>query len=120
MPTREYEFLKIETFVLKVHMNCQGCMNKVRKVLRKIDGVYKVDIDAEEQKVIVVCRVNPTTMVQKLANLGKHAEICSVGYKEEQTYHVEEHKNMCQPQYVTSDLKGSENQYMIPTFGRDH
>lgn len=27
-----------QTVVLKVHMNCQGCMNKVKKVLRKIEG----------------------------------------------------------------------------------
>jgi hypothetical protein len=32
-----YNFL-VQTFVLKVHMNCQGCRIKVKKVLRKIEG----------------------------------------------------------------------------------
>ncbi|XP_027337531.1 uncharacterized protein LOC113851263 [Abrus precatorius] len=113
MSTSDSELLKIETFVLKVHMNCQGCMNKVRKVLQKIEGVYKVDINAEEQKVIVMGNINPSTMVQKLAKFGKHTEIWNAGYNDGKG----EDNN--QAQYITNEPSASENQYIIPTFGKD-
>ncbi|XP_057432144.1 uncharacterized protein LOC130724893 [Lotus japonicus] len=101
-----------ETFVLKVHMNCQGCINKVRKVLRKIEGVYKVDIDAEGQKAIVTGNVNSATLIQKLAKLGKHAEILNAEYNQEQDSHGRGENN---------DHTASENQDMIPAFfGKDH
>ncbi|KAJ0043168.1 hypothetical protein Pint_18645 [Pistacia integerrima] len=29
---------KIQTYVIKVHMHCQGCQQKVKKLLRKIEG----------------------------------------------------------------------------------
>ncbi|XP_061370245.1 uncharacterized protein LOC133312962 [Gastrolobium bilobum] len=113
MSTSEYELF--ETFVLKVHMNCQGCIKKVRKVLRKIEGVYKVDINSEEQKVIVTGIVNPSTLVQKLAKVGKHAEIWNAGYNQEQEQANHE------AQYIMNDPSISENQYMIPTFfGKNH
>ncbi|XP_028196774.1 heavy metal-associated isoprenylated plant protein 37-like [Glycine soja] len=80
MSTSDYELIKIETFVLKVRMNCQGCINKVRKVLQKVEGVCKVDINAEEQKAIVTGIVDPSTLVQKLVKFGKHAEIWKAGH----------------------------------------
>ncbi|KHN07560.1 heavy metal-associated isoprenylated plant protein 37-like [Glycine soja] len=111
MSTSDYELIKIETFVLKAHMNCQGCMNKVRKVLQKIEGVCKVDINAEEQTAIVTGIVNPSTLVQKLAKFGKHAEIWDAGYNGDQ--------NNNQAQLI-NDHSDYENQYMIPTFGENH
>lgn len=58
-------------------------------------------------------------MIQKLAKFGKHAEIWSADYNQEQPNHIKD-KNKNQPQYVIDDSNASENQYMIPTFGRDH
>ncbi|KAJ1396790.1 Heavy metal-associated domain, HMA [Sesbania bispinosa] len=100
-------------------MNCQGCINKVRKVLQKIEGVYKVDTNAEEQKVIVTGIVNPSTLVQKLAKFGKHAEIWNAGDNQEQANRGKG-KNNNQVQCIINDPSASENQYMIPTFGKDH
>lgn len=48
-------------------------------------GVYEVDINAENQKVAVTGVVNPSTLVQKLAKLGKHAEILNEDYNQEHT-----------------------------------
>lgn len=102
MSTNEHESLKTETFVLKIHLNCQGCRTKVRKALRKIEGVYGVDINAEDQKVTVTGVVNPSTLVQKLAKLGKHAEIWNEDYNQEDTDH--------------DDINDNNPEYMIPTF----
>ncbi|TXG69978.1 hypothetical protein EZV62_004913 [Acer yangbiense] len=74
----------IQTCILKVHMHCQGCQKKVKKLLRKIEGtistyscVYSVQINAEEQVVMVSGSVDSTTLIKKLAKSGKHAEIWS-------------------------------------------
>ncbi|XP_058077771.1 heavy metal-associated isoprenylated plant protein 32-like [Magnolia sinica] len=69
------EFLKIQTCVLKVHIHCDGCKQKVKKLLQKIDGVYTTSIDAEQGKVTVSGDVDPSTLIKKLQKGGKHAEI---------------------------------------------
>ncbi|CAK8566609.1 unnamed protein product [Lathyrus sativus] len=122
MSTNEHELLNIEvqTFVLKVHMNCEGCRAKVKKVLRKVEGVYGVDINAEEQEVIVTGIVNPSTLVQKLAKLGKHAEIWNEDYNQELIDDENKAEDNNQ-EYIMNDTSNSfENQYMIPNFyGQD-
>ncbi|ONI17335.1 hypothetical protein PRUPE_3G152200 [Prunus persica] len=74
MTTNEFVFVNIKTHSLKVHINCEGCVQKVRKLLRKIEGVYSVHIDAEEQKITVTGNVDFATLIRKLGNAGKHAE----------------------------------------------
>ncbi|KAF9618375.1 hypothetical protein IFM89_001010 [Coptis chinensis] len=69
------EFLKIRTCVLKVHIHCDGCKDKVKKLLKKIDGVYTSSIDAEQGKVTVSGNVDPSTIIKKFAKAGKHVEI---------------------------------------------
>ncbi|XP_073009830.1 uncharacterized protein [Typha latifolia] len=69
------KFLKIKTFVLKVHIHCDGCKKKVKKLLHKIDGVYTTNIDAEQGKVTVSGNVDLSTIIKKLSKAGKHAEI---------------------------------------------
>ncbi|XP_054795480.1 heavy metal-associated isoprenylated plant protein 32-like [Prosopis cineraria] len=67
--------LKIQTCVLKVNIHCDGCQHKVKKLLQKIDGVYSVNIDAEQGKVVVAGNVDPSTLIKKLKSSGKRAEI---------------------------------------------
>ncbi|PIA44793.1 hypothetical protein AQUCO_01700409v1 [Aquilegia coerulea] len=69
------EFLKIRTCVLKVHIHCDGCKQKVKKLLQKIDGVYTTTVDAEQGKVTVSGNIEPAALIKKLAKSGKHAEI---------------------------------------------
>ncbi|PSR92689.1 Heavy metal-associated isoprenylated plant protein [Actinidia chinensis var. chinensis] len=69
------EFLKIQTCVLKVNIHCDGCKSKVKKILQKIDGVYKISIDSEQGKVTVSGNVEPATLIKKLGKSGKHAEL---------------------------------------------
>ncbi|CAI9758427.1 unnamed protein product [Fraxinus pennsylvanica] len=63
------------TQVLKVHVHCHGCVQKVKKILRRIEGVYEVTIDAEEHKVTVSGNVDSATLIKKLAKTGKHAKL---------------------------------------------
>ncbi|KAK4746212.1 hypothetical protein SAY87_012524 [Trapa incisa] len=69
------ETLKIQTYVLKVNIHCDGCKQKVKKVLQKIDGVFTTKIDSEQGKVTVSGIVDPALLIKKLTKSGKHAEI---------------------------------------------
>ncbi|KAK1256545.1 hypothetical protein QJS04_geneDACA024814 [Acorus gramineus] len=71
----DINFLKIQTCVLKVNIHCDGCKQKVKKILHKIDGVYKTTIDAEQGKVTVSGNVDPAILIKKLVKSGKHAEL---------------------------------------------
>ncbi|CAE6201925.1 unnamed protein product [Arabidopsis arenosa] len=73
MPRNVYEPLK--TYFLKVNINCQGCKRKVKKTLRKIEGVYSVDIDTDQEAVIVRGNLDPEILVKKLNKRGKHAQL---------------------------------------------
>ncbi|CDP10837.1 unnamed protein product [Coffea canephora] len=61
--------------VLRVNIHCEGCKKKIRKTLLKIDGVYAVKIDVDQQKVTVTGNVDPATLIKKLATAGRHAEL---------------------------------------------
>uniref|UniRef100_A0A5B7AZR9 Phorbol-ester/DAG-type domain-containing protein n=1 Tax=Davidia involucrata TaxID=16924 RepID=A0A5B7AZR9_DAVIN len=62
-----------KTIALKVNIacKCEGCVKKLDKVLGKIDGVLKYDIDVEQEKVTISGTVHPDTIIQKLKNEAK-------------------------------------------------
>ncbi|XP_057765889.1 heavy metal-associated isoprenylated plant protein 37-like [Salvia miltiorrhiza] len=73
----DFKLLKIQTCVLRVNIHCEGCEQKVKKILQRIEGVYQVKIDAEQQRVSVSGNVDSATLVKKLVRAGKHAELWS-------------------------------------------
>ncbi|XP_068332615.1 heavy metal-associated isoprenylated plant protein 37-like [Pyrus communis] len=73
----DFKLLKIQTCVLKVNIHCDGCKQKVRKLLQRIEGVYQVNIDSDQQKVTVSGSVDSETLIKKLLRAGKHAELWS-------------------------------------------
>ncbi|CAA6665388.1 unnamed protein product [Spirodela intermedia] len=52
------------TVVLRVHIHCDGCKQEVKKLLQKIEGVYTVAIDAENQKVTVSGNVDSAALIK--------------------------------------------------------
>ncbi|XP_030536866.2 uncharacterized protein LOC115745451 [Rhodamnia argentea] len=74
----------MKTHLLKVHINCLGCRRKVKKLLRKIDGVYTVHIDSEQELVTVSGTVDSDILIEKLAGSGKHAELFLPDFKTNQ------------------------------------
>ncbi|KAI4349998.1 hypothetical protein L6164_010531 [Bauhinia variegata] len=69
------DLAKVQSCLLKVNIHCEGCEQKVKKLLQKIDGVYSVIIDAERGKVLVAGDVDPAKLIKKLKSSGKHAEL---------------------------------------------
>ncbi|XP_016487539.1 heavy metal-associated isoprenylated plant protein 35-like [Nicotiana tabacum] len=67
--------LHYTTWVLKVSIHCPGCKRKVKKVLQSIEGVYTIDIDPQQQRVIVTGNVDAETLIRKLVKNGRSAEL---------------------------------------------
>ncbi|XP_022761060.1 heavy metal-associated isoprenylated plant protein 32-like [Durio zibethinus] len=90
------EFMKIQTCILKVNIHCDGCKHNVKKILQKIDGVYKTSIDSEQGRVTVSGNVDPAVLIKKLAKSGKHAELWGApkANKNNQNHLANQFKNM--------------------------
>ncbi|KAG6779116.1 hypothetical protein POTOM_015485 [Populus tomentosa] len=105
------QLLKVETHYLKVHINCEGCKQKVRKLLNKIDGVYSVNIKTEHQLVIVSGPVDSATLIKKLVKSGKRAELWSLRTKNKRN---QEQLNANQLQFLANDFSDLQNQSLYP------
>ncbi|XP_011023098.1 PREDICTED: uncharacterized protein LOC105124691 [Populus euphratica] len=113
----DFKLLKIQTCVLKVNMHCDGCKQKVKKLLQRIEGVYQVNIDAEQHKVTISGTVDSATLIKKLVRAGKHAEVWF--QKSNQT---QKQKNNCdgniksQKPGSVKGLEAFKNQPKFPAF----
>ncbi|KAG6435156.1 hypothetical protein SASPL_100024 [Salvia splendens] len=69
------EPLTYKTWILRVSIHCGGCQKKVKKVLQSIEGVYKIEIDSKQHRVVVTGNVESETLIKKLTKSGKAAEL---------------------------------------------
>ncbi|KAJ7943027.1 Heavy metal-associated domain protein [Quillaja saponaria] len=120
----DFKLLKIQTSVLKVNIHCDGCRQKVKKILQRIEGVYQVAIDAEQQKVTVSGSVDFATLIKKLIRAGKHAELWSSqkpnhqNQKQKNNY-IKDDKINGQKQGLVKGLEALKNQQKFPTFSSE-
>ncbi|KAK7835533.1 heavy metal-associated isoprenylated plant protein 37 [Quercus suber] len=119
----DFKLLKIQTCVLKVSIHCDGCKQKVKKLLQRIEGVYQVNIEAEQQKVTVSGCVDAATLIKKLVRAGKYAELWS--QKTNQNQNQKQKNNNCikddknnkgQKQGLMKGLEAFKNQQKFPIF----
>uniref|UniRef100_A0A0D9YJN7 HMA domain-containing protein n=1 Tax=Oryza glumipatula TaxID=40148 RepID=A0A0D9YJN7_9ORYZ len=70
------EPIECQVLVLRVSIHCEGCKKKVKKVLQHVPGVFRCDVDARSNKVIVTASRNmdANILVAKLRKSGKQAE----------------------------------------------
>lgn len=117
----DFKLLKIQTCVLKVNIHCDGCKQKVKKLLQRIEGVYQVNIDAEQQKVTVSGSVDSATLIKKLVRAGKHAELWSQKSNQNQNQKNncikdDKNNNKGQKQGLMKGFEPLKNQQKFPTF----
>ncbi|KAJ4839373.1 hypothetical protein Tsubulata_035770 [Turnera subulata] len=123
----DFKLLKIQTCVLKVSIHCDGCKQKVKKLLQRIEGVYQVNIDADQQKVTVSGTVDSATLIKKLVRAGKHAEVWS--QKSNQNQKLKNNNNNCikddknngkgQKPGSIKGIQGFKNQQKFPAFSSE-
>ncbi|KAK2405168.1 Heavy metal transport/detoxification superfamily protein [Trifolium repens] len=122
----DFKLLKIQTCVLKVNIHCDGCKQKVKKLLQRIEGVYQVQIEAEQQKVTVSGSVDAATLIKKLVRSGKYAELWSQktnnnnqNQKQKNNNIVKDDKNKGQKQVLVKGLEVFKNQQKFPAFSSE-
>ncbi|CAL5209922.1 unnamed protein product [Lathyrus oleraceus] len=121
----DFKLLKIQTCVLKVNIHCDGCKQKVKKLLQRIEGVYQVQIDGEQQKVTVSGSVDAATLIKKLLRSGKYAELWSQksnnnqNQKQKNSNVVKDDKNKGQKQELVKGLEAFKNQQKFPAFSSE-
>ncbi|KAM1299658.1 heavy metal-associated isoprenylated plant protein 37-like [Malus sylvestris] len=116
----DFKLLKIQTCVLKVNIHCDGCKQKVKKLLQRIEGVYQVNIDSDQQKVTVSGCVDSATLIKKLLRAGKHAELWS----QKSNNQSQKEKNNCIKDDKNNNNKGHKqgilkNQQKFPSFSSE-
>lgn len=63
-----------ETTMLKVLLHCDGCVSKVKRHLRRLEGVESFHVDQKNSKVTVYGTVKPQAVLDKVLRAGKTAE----------------------------------------------
>ena len=81
--------------------------------------MYKVNIDAEQQQVLVIGSVDSATLINKLVRSGKHVEICSSPSPNQLEFKMNrDHMETNQTLHLNNGLKTSEAQHVLPiSFG---
>uniref|UniRef100_A0A5B6ZI78 HMA domain-containing protein n=1 Tax=Davidia involucrata TaxID=16924 RepID=A0A5B6ZI78_DAVIN len=125
----DFKLLKIQTCVLKVNIHCDGCKQKVKKLLQRIEGVYQVNIDAEQQRVSVSGSVDSATLIKKLVKAGKHAELWSQKSNQNQNQNQnqkannncikDDKNNKAQKQGLIKGFEVFKNQQKFPAFSSE-
>ncbi|KAM7275044.1 hypothetical protein ACFE04_016910 [Oxalis oulophora] len=122
----DFKLLKIQTCVLKVNIHCDGCKQKVKKLLQRIEGVFQVSIDADQQKVTVSGSVDSTILINKLTKAGKHAELWSPNksnqnQKQKINFVKEDNNknNQTQKQNLIKNLEALKNQGKFQAFNSE-
>jgi len=73
--TRRVKHPQLQTVVLKVRMDCEGCEKKVKKSVASMKGVESVEVNRKEQKLTVTGYVEVNKVLRRVKRTGKRTEI---------------------------------------------
>ncbi|OMO53586.1 hypothetical protein CCACVL1_28525 [Corchorus capsularis] len=62
---------------IQVRMDCNGCVQKIKKALHGIQGIYEVYPDIAQQKLTIIGWADPERIVKAIRKTRKIATICS-------------------------------------------
>ncbi|KAL5852321.1 hypothetical protein ACOSQ3_007439 [Xanthoceras sorbifolium] len=62
---------------IQVRMDCNGCVQKIKKALHGINGIYDLYIDFSQQKLTIIGWADPEKIVKAIRKTRKIATICS-------------------------------------------
>ncbi|KAI3892693.1 hypothetical protein MKW92_051729 [Papaver armeniacum] len=60
-----------------VRMDCNGCVQKIKKALSGINGIYDTHIDFPKQKVTIIGWAEPDKIIKAIKKTKKIATVCS-------------------------------------------
>ncbi|XP_058082883.1 leucine-rich repeat extensin-like protein 3 [Magnolia sinica] len=62
---------------IKVRMDCKGCVQKIKKALHGINGIYDLYVDSGQQKLTIVGWADPEKVIKAINKKRKNATICA-------------------------------------------
>lgn len=66
---------QIQTVALKIRMDCEGCVRKVKQVLSGVKGVKSVDVDLKQQKATVTGYAEAKKVLKAAQSTKKKVEM---------------------------------------------
>ncbi|OVA15614.1 Heavy metal-associated domain [Macleaya cordata] len=67
---------ELQTVEIKVKIDCEGCVRKIKKAVQGMKGVTEVDVDPKQHKLTVIGYVEPKKVVKRVCQrTGKRAEL---------------------------------------------
>ncbi|XP_041016330.1 heavy metal-associated isoprenylated plant protein 24-like [Juglans microcarpa x Juglans regia] len=66
---------QIQTVALKVRMDCEGCVQKVKKVVSGVKGVKSVEVDLKQQKVTATGYMEAKKVLEAAKSTKKKVEL---------------------------------------------
>ncbi|XP_027339299.1 early nodulin-75-like [Abrus precatorius] len=72
------EFQKPRVTEIHVRMDCNGCVQKIKKALSGINGIYDLYIDFPQQKITIIGWTDPEKIVKAIKKTRKIATICNI------------------------------------------
>ncbi|XP_020085564.1 heavy metal-associated isoprenylated plant protein 27-like [Ananas comosus] len=79
LPSTQHRHIKkhkqLQTVEMRVRMDCEGCVRKVKKALEGMKGVSSVSVEPKQFKVTVIGYVDPAKVMRRVAyKTGKKVE----------------------------------------------
>ncbi|KAJ1395318.1 Heavy metal-associated domain, HMA [Sesbania bispinosa] len=62
---------------IQVRVDCNGCVQKIKKALNGIDGIHDLRVDLHRQKLTIIGWADPEKVVKAIKKTRKNAIICS-------------------------------------------
>ncbi|KAF5737027.1 hypothetical protein HS088_TW14G01183 [Tripterygium wilfordii] len=62
---------------IQVRMDCNGCVQKIKRALHGINGIYDIYIDFPQQKLTIIGWADPEKILKAIRKTRKIATICS-------------------------------------------
>ncbi|KAK6913728.1 Heavy metal-associated domain, HMA [Dillenia turbinata] len=71
------ELEKPRVIEIQVRMDCNGCVQKIKKALNGINGIYDLYIDFPQQKITIIGWADPEKIVKAIKKTRKAATVCA-------------------------------------------
>ncbi|TKY54189.1 Copper transport protein ATX1 [Spatholobus suberectus] len=62
---------------IQVRVDCNGCVQKIKKALNGIHGIHDLRVDIHRQKLTIIGWADPEQVVKAIKKTKKNATICS-------------------------------------------
>ncbi|KAF5451000.1 heavy metal-associated isoprenylated plant protein 22-like [Juglans microcarpa x Juglans regia] len=72
--TRRKKRKVVQTVDIKVKMDCDGCVRRVKNTVSNLKGVKTVNVDRKQSRVTVTGYAEPNKVLNKVKSTGKKAE----------------------------------------------